>query len=305
MDPKIIICGGAGFVGRNLLAQLRSQDYKQIIILDKNEAAVAELRAACPDYSITCVDLANNPEEWEHYFKGADIAIMLQAQIGGHTDELFTRNNITSTRHVLQALKKHAVPYLIHVSSSVIKQEKEDRYSRTKKLQEQLVLENGIPYTILRPTLMFGPFNVNHFAWLACLMRKAHVMPVPGNGKYIRQPLYAPDFCQIIMSCIQTRLQNKIFNISGLEQIYYIDCLRMIRSPMKIFCPIIIVPYPLFKALITLWTLINKKANFNTEQLQALCAGDVFEVIDWPAIFGVKTTPSAHAFRDTFCRKHE
>ena len=76
---------------------------------------------------------------------------------------------------------------------------------QSKDAQEKLVVESGLPVVVLRPTLMFGWFDRKHLGWLARFMQKTPVFPVPGNGRYLRQPLYAGDFCDIIMACIERR----------------------------------------------------------------------------------------------------
>ena len=60
------------------------------------------------------------------------------------------------------------------------------------------------------------------------------------------------------------------------------------------------IPYSLFRMLLQLWTVFDDNPPFTAEQLAALAAGDVFEVIDWQAIFGVRATPLATALERTF-----
>jgi hypothetical protein len=52
-----------------------------------------------------------------------------------------------------------------------------------------------------------------------------------------------------------------------------------------------------FGVLLQLWALISRQPAFTHSQLKALTAGDEFEVIDWPGIFGVHATPLAKALR--------
>jgi len=80
---------------------------------------------------------------------------------------------------------------------------------------------------VLRPTLMFGWFDRKHLGWLSRFMQKVPVFPIPGHGRYMRQPLYAGDFCNIIASCIEKRTTGT-FNITGREKIDYIDIIREI-----------------------------------------------------------------------------
>ena len=118
------------------------------------------------------------------------------------------RNNIDSTRLVLDAIKANDVPYLVHISSSVVESVADDFYTNTKKDQEKMVLESGIPCPVLRPTLMFGWFDRKHLGWLSRFMKKVPVFPIPGHGRYMRQPLYVGDFANIIISCIEHRVRD-------------------------------------------------------------------------------------------------
>ncbi len=56
----------------------------------------------------------------------------------------------------------------------------------------------------------------------------------------------------------------------------------------------------LFWALLKVYALIDRDPPFTTSQLAALVIPETFEVIDWPAIFGVRATPIAEALRETF-----
>ena len=76
---------------------------------------------------------------------------------------------------------------------------------------------------------MFGWFDRKHLGWLARFMERAPVFPIPGNGRYLRQPLYVGDFCNIIISCIEKPLPGKTFNISGQEKIDYIDLIKGVK----------------------------------------------------------------------------
>ena len=186
---KIILPGGAGLVGQNLIIQLKHNGYKDITVIDKHQSNVDILKGLHPDINIITADLGENGK-WNEAFKGAEVVIMLQAQIGSNQSDLFYQNNIESTHNVLNSMKSYSVPYLVHISSSVVETMSEDDYTKTKKIQEEIVLKSGIDSVILRPSLMFGSFDRKHLGWLARFMKKTPVFPIPGNGKFMRQPLF-------------------------------------------------------------------------------------------------------------------
>ena len=147
---------------------------------------------------------------------------------------------------------------------------------------------------------MFGWFDRKHLGWLSRLMKRIPVFPIPGHGRYMRQPLFAGDFSDIIISCIEKRGPAGVFNISGHEKIDYIDIIREIKRATGAKTLILKIPYGLFRFLLWVWALFDKDPPFTTQQLEALVAKDEFDVIDWPGIFGVQSTPFADAIDETF-----
>ena len=298
-NSKIILPGGAGLVGQNLVARLLARGYSNIVVLDKHRSNLEVLRRVQPQVVAEYADLAE-PGDWTNHFEGADAVVMLQAQIGGNHYEEFIRNNVEASRQILQLIRTHGEPYLIHISSSVVESVADDFYTRSKRAQEQLVLESGISCPVLRPTLMFGWFDRKHLGWLSRFMRKAPIFPVPGDGRYMRQPLYVGDFCNIIISCLEQRIPDGIYDISGHEKIDYLDIIREIKRATKCSTPIVHIPYRLFHFLLWLWARFDRNPPFTTQQLEALVARDEFRIIDWPAIFGVDRTPFCQAIEETF-----
>jgi nucleoside-diphosphate-sugar epimerase len=296
---KIMLAGGAGLVGQNLVVRLKVKGYTNIVVLDKHRANLAILKQVHPDITAEYADLAESGG-WQRHFEDAEVVVMLQAQIGGNDYQEFVHNNIDSTQLILDMIKTYNIPYLVHISSSVVESVADDFYTKTKIDQERMVLESGISCPILRPTLMFGWFDRKHLGWLSRFMNKVPIFPIPGQGRYMRQPLYVSDFCNIIISCIENRIKDGIYNISGHEKVDYIDIIYEIKRAINAKTLIVKLPYHLFYFLLWVWGLFDKNPPFTTQQLAALIAKDEFEVIDWPNIFGVPYTPFAQAIDETF-----
>lgn len=299
MFSKIILPGGAGLIGQNLVALLVDRGYKNIIVLDKHEKNLNILKSIQPSITTVLADLSV-PGSWCDHFQGASVVVMLQAQIGGLNYQEFIDNNVTSTRNILELIRVNSISNLVHISSSVVESDSDDFYTRSKIDQESIVLDSGIACPILRPTLMFGWFDRKHLGWLTRLMKKVPVFPIPGNGRFIRQPLYAGDFCRVIISCIEKKIPAGVFNISGHQKIDYIDMIRIIKKAVGAKTIILKIPYRLFYFLLWVWSLFDKNPPFTTQQLQALVAKDEFEVANWPETFGVPYTPFEKAVDETF-----
>ena len=295
--PRIALTGAAGLVGQNLIPRLKARGFTDIVAIDKHPANTATLRKLHPDITIIAADLAH-ADGWQAAVADADVLVLAHAQIGGLEQAAFTANNVTATERVLAAVRAKA-PYVVHLSSSVVESAANDWYVQSKEAQERLVTASGLPVVVLRPTLMFGWFDRKHIGWLARFMRKAPVFPVPGDGRYLRQPLYVGDFCDIVMACIERR-PTGAYNISGLTRIDYIDLMRAVKDAVGARSAVVRIPYRLFWLMLYIYGLLDRDPPFTTKQLEALVTPDVFEEIDWPKIFGVRATPLREALNETF-----
>lgn len=296
---RLVLTGAAGLVGQNLVPRLKARGWTDIVALDKHPANTRTLRDLHPDITVIEADLARD-DGWQGALEGADALVVGHAQIGGLVEQEFRDNNVTATERLFRAAREAGIPYAVQISSSVVNSAAVDFYTESKKAQEKLALACGIPCAVLRPTLMFGWFDRKHLGWLARFMARAPVFPVPGDGRYRRQPLYAGDFCAIIMACLERRVAGEAYNISGLETLDYIDLIRRLRDAVGLRTPIVRVPYGLFKAMLQAYALVDRDPPFTVKQLEALATPDLFEVIDWPAIFGVPATPLDQALRETY-----
>ncbi len=299
-DAKIVLTGAAGLVGQNLVVELEAQGYSHIVAIDKHEYNLAILRKLHPAVETILTDLAE-PGPWQDAFAGAACVVQLHAQITGKHSSIFVRNNIDATKLVLAAARKHGVPYLVHISSSVVNSVADDDYTNTKKAQEKLVVDSGVTHCTLRPTLMFGWFDRKHVGWLKRFMERMPVFPIPGDGRYMRQPLYERDFCRCIVKCIETQPDGAAFDICGDTRIDYVDIIRTIKRVKRLHTWIVHIPYGLFYALLKVYALFSGKPPFTADQLKALSAGDEFHGVDTRAVFGVVQTPFEDAVRESYC----
>jgi nucleoside-diphosphate-sugar epimerase len=295
---KVVVTGAAGLVGQNLIPRLLSRGLTQIVAIDKHPHNTAILQQQHPTLTVLQEDLAE-PGRWEAELAGCQALVIGQAQIGGTVPAEFIRNNIQATERLLAAAVRHSVPYIVGISSSVVNSKAIDDYTETKKAQEKLFDACPIKHIVLRPTLMFGWFDRKHVGWLARFMQKTPVFPIPGSGKYLRQPLFAGDFCSVIIAAIEREMTGT-YDITGQERIDYIDLIRAVKEATGAKTRIQKIPYWLFWLLLRTNAIFDKDPAFTVKQLRALVTPDIFDVIDWPGIFQVHATPLQEALKITF-----
>jgi nucleoside-diphosphate-sugar epimerase len=147
---------------------------------------------------------------------------------------------------------------------------------------------------------MFGWFDQKHLGWLSRFMEWVPIFPIPGDGKYMRQPLYNRDFCRMIEWCVRNRPQGTVYDVVGEERVDYVDIIRTIKAVKRLRTWIVHIPYWLFDRLLRLYAVISRRPPFTADQLKALTAGDDFKGVDIERTFGFRPTPFVDAMRETF-----
>ena len=300
MKPRVVITGAAGLVGQNLVLMLRERGYTDVVAIDKHAANLEVLRGLVPQVRTVVADVAEHGE-WEALFDPRSIVVVLHAQITGKHPQEFARNNVEATRRMLEAIRARGAAFVVHVSSSVVISVADDEYTRSKRTQEDLVRASGMPHCVLRPTLMFGWFDPKHLGWLSRFMERTPVFPIPGDGRYMRQPLYIRDFCRALVWAIENRPDGQVYDVVGAHRIDYVDIIRMIKKVKGLRTLVVHIPAGVFRALLRTYALFSAKPPFTADQLDALAAGDDFKGVDTEATFGFRQTPFEEAIRESYC----
>ena len=103
---------------------------------------------------------------------------------------------VENSRVLFDAAAKAGVGRIVHFSVANASSECRLPYFRGKGQVEEILQDMGIPFAIIRPTLVFGEGDLllNNMAWA---LRRFPVFPVFGNGNYPVQPVYAEDLAAL------------------------------------------------------------------------------------------------------------
>jgi nucleoside-diphosphate-sugar epimerase len=124
-------------------------------------------------------------------------------------------------------------------------------YGRSKAEAEKLVAESGLDYTILRPTMIYGPGGGLHFQKLVGLLRRIpFVFPIVGSGRARLQPVYIDDVVASIETVLAApRTAAKTYNVSGGTVVRFEELADMILAEIGLSRVKVRIPAPLCTAL--------------------------------------------------------
>lgn len=286
---KIVIAGGAGFVGRNLIRVMLEKGFKksEITVMDSNKENLNFI----DKYGVKTVfaDLSHGGK-WEEKLSGSDFLINLAAQISSPEYEPFERNNILATQNLIGAAKRAKIFRIIHFSSAAVLSVRKDDYANTKLEGEELVVKSGLDYCIIRPSLMFGPTDDKNIGYLINFAKKFPFFPIPGHGRWPRQPLYIDDVCLMVISLIKNFPVNQIYSINGKETIYFKDMIKAVLDEVDGFHFRLFLPVSVFKFAMAFYQKLSGNEEFTSDQVDSLTAEEVFPDYPWWDEFNIRPT---------------
>jgi len=126
---------------------------------------------------------------------------------------------VENTLKLFEAAKKAGVKRIVHTSITNPSLNSPLEYFSGKATLEQALIESGIAYTILRPTVLFGKEDIliNNIAWM---LRRFPIFGVFGDGQYKLQPIFVDDFASLAVQA-GTSTDNEIINAIGPETLTY------------------------------------------------------------------------------------
>lgn len=285
---KIIIAGGGGFVGKNLVRVMHDKGFncKNIVVLDKNLKGLNYVK----EFGARTVyaDLSSKGE-WMNELKNAYILVNLAAEIASKDEEAFIKNNVLATQNLVDACKKFKVGKILQYSSAAVLSVRKDWYAETKLKSEEIVRKSKIKFIALQPSLMYGPLDDKNIGWLINFASKWPVFPIPGSGKYPRQPIYIDDMCKLTINLMEKFPAGKILSINGKDTLEFGYMIKSVLKQMSGVHIPIHIPIPIFKFAMTAYQKIFGE-KFTTDQVDSLTSGDVFPDYPWWDKFDVKVT---------------
>ena len=134
-------------------------------------------------------------------------------------DDFAHETAVSNTLALFKAAQEAGVERIVHVSITNPSLDSPLEYFNGKARLEQALVESGISYAILRPTVLFGKEDIliNNIAWM---LRKFPVFGVFGDGEYRLQPIYVDDLAQLAVEQGQSR-ESVIIDAIGPETFTY------------------------------------------------------------------------------------
>ncbi|MBU1106964.1 MAG: NAD-dependent epimerase/dehydratase family protein [Candidatus Riflebacteria bacterium] len=226
---KVMITGGAGFLGINMVRYLLERGH-QVVSLDIVPFDYPERGKI----GIVTGDI-RKPGDVAQALQGCDSVVHCAAALPLYKPEDIFSTDIDGTRTVLEQAQKAGVERVVHVSSTAVygipdhhPLFEDDQmigvgpYGEAKIKAEEVCFafrDKGMCVPVLRPKSFVGPERLGVFAMLYDWASEGRGFPILGNGRNLYQYLDVEDLCEAIYICLTKNeaAVNDTFNIGAKE----------------------------------------------------------------------------------------
>ena len=147
---------------------------------------------------------------------------------------------VENTRKLVQAAVKAGVQRVVHISITNPASDSHLPYFWGKAANERTVIESGLSYAILRPTVLFGAEDIliNNIAWL---LRRFPFFAIPGDGSYRLQPVFVDDLAELAVDVGYTQ-DNILWDAVGPDIFSFEEMVRLISKTLRLSRNLLHVP---------------------------------------------------------------
>ena len=178
---------------------------------------------------------------------------------------------VENTRKLVNAAKVASVKRIVHISIANPSAESHLPYYWGKAANEKAVIDSGLSYAILRPTVLYGggeDILINNIAYL---LRRFPFFLIPGDGSYGIQPVHIEDLADLAVEGVYSK-DNYVIDAVGPDAYTFKGLVQLIGEKIGAKRPIISVPPRLALLAAQFLSLVVRDVMLTPEEVEGLMA---------------------------------
>lgn len=224
----VLVTGATGFLGRRVVRELMARRHEvRCLIHSPGKERIFDHRAVDLHYGSIL-----EPQALQQALPDVQSVVHLVGIIRPSRRVTFDLMHRQGTANVAAAAKEAKVRELIYISAMGATPDAAYPYLHSKRMAELAVINSGLAYTILRPSVIFGEGDEFMNA-LAGLVRLGPLTPVIGAGRNRLQPVAADDAARCIALAVgNSMVRGKTINLGGPDRLNYNELVAEVARAM-------------------------------------------------------------------------
>jgi uncharacterized protein YbjT (DUF2867 family) len=302
----VFLTGATGFVGGHLLEHLLKAGHSVTALVrdPSSKSASALLRnpaSANGQLKLVQGDVAN-PSGLQAGLRESDAVIHLVGIIAEVGKQSFEHVHVRGTENVVQAARRVGVKRFVQMSAIGARPNGVSEYQTSKYRAEETVRNSGIPFVILRPSIIFGPGD-GFISQMVRVMKSAPLIrPVAGNGRSSFRPIYVGDVARSFVDALTNDAAlGRTIHLVGAEELPLEELLNKIANCIGVRKRPLHVPIPLMIVVAHVLSLLPTRPLVTADQLAMLEEGSTADPKEMLQVFKFEPISFTEGLRTYLC----
>jgi len=227
MGNRVLVDGASGFIGSNVVRALIGKGYEPILI-SRNPEKLRELFPELPAFSVS---------EIERAFSLKPFAVVNSVGILKEEDSSYEEVHVEFTKRLVELSRKFGVKKFVQISALGVFPNEKSRYFKTKWQAEEIVRKSGIPFAILRPSIVLGEGQKLY----SDLEKLSKFLPILGAPRMKVQPVRIEKVVETVLKAVECSVEGTV-ELCGDEVISMAELFRKVLKELGIKRPVFEVP---------------------------------------------------------------
>lgn len=284
----VAVVGATGFVGGNVVRTLADEGHR-VVAVSRKGTRRREWPASVTTGAADVVSGAGLDDA----LAGADAVVHLVAIPREQGGLRFEEVNVGGTHKTVAAAERAGVRRFVHLSVLGVTDDRSLRYLSSKWRGEEAVRASGLDWTILRPSLLFGPGD-GFFSLIRTTLKwwSPGIVAIPGKGDTTFQPLAVDDLARGVADIVgDARRSGEILEIGGPDHLTYNEIVDAVMRATRMRRVKLGMPIPLISALTAVTDRVLPIFPVSHDQIQSLGRPNATEIDAFERAFGFAPRP--------------
>lgn len=262
---KVHVTGGSGFLGASVLPQLVERGHR-VTALARSAEAANRVKALGAEPIPGDLD---DPAQIDAAFAtgGAEMLVNLASLGFGHASA------------IVAAAAEAGLKRAIFVSTTAIFTKLAARSKAIRTAAEEEIRRSALEWTIVRPTMVYGRPGDRNMERLLQLLRRSPIVPLPGGGRRLQQPVHVDDLAWAIANALdRPNTIGQAYDLAGPEPLMLRRLVQEAAEAVGRHPKLLPMPLAPTVVAVRIYERVSPRPRLGAEQLERLAENKAFDI---------------------------